>query len=154
MKKTVHIGFIFITLIALLTACMQEEVPAKVQTFYAEYLETLTKDSYTAVHEYCHFESSDNREMAASAPPIVSYEIISWKKLSDKLWEVKIWGVEEALPNGIYCMNYVGIIDGRYYVMGNTDEIPPELKQGVEIIPYEPSGPDVVYPDEIIGPIN
>lgn len=162
MKHTVYIGLLCIVMVFILTSCAQdkmqvgtqEEIPKAVQDFYIEYMDMSTKDPFTATHEYCHFESTEMLELSASCPPLVSYEIISWEKLSDELWAVKICAVEEHIPNGIYCVNYVGIIDDRYYVMGNEDEIPSALKEGINITPYEPSGPDIISPDDIIGPIN
>ena len=57
-------------------------------------------------------------------------------------------------PNGVTCKNYIGIIDGKYYVMPNIIHVPAGLKEGIEIEPYEPHGEDLVDPDDVIGPIE
>lgn len=129
-------------------------VPEAVSDCYVGYLELAKTDRSSAVKKYCHFEDSESMELTASAPNLLDYEIISWQELADSLWEVRVKLVSELFPSGTYGAHYVGAINGSYYVMINTEHIPDELKNGVEITPVEPYGDEIVGPADITGPIS
>lgn len=132
---------------------LEGEIPVEIKDFYIDFLEKAKTDRYTAVYSYCHFESSERMEMTASAPNLTKYEIVGWKKLSDELWEVEVVLTDEIFPSGCHGVNYVGIIDRNYHVMTGINQIPPTLKEGVQIEPLSPSGNEIVNQDEIIDSI-
>ena len=46
--------------------------------------------------------------------------------------------------NGVYFVNYVGIIDNDMMVYRNLRELPTVLTEGLEIEDYKPHGPDIL----------
>ena len=104
---------------------------------------------------YRHYEDPVAKEMAQQHPQVlVDYAIVSLSKLSENLWEVILLSKTVEFPDGVYGANYIGVIDGKYYVMVNIKQIPEDLTVGVEIDPFEPSGPSIIDPGDIVGPIN
>ncbi len=174
MKKFTSILSILLVLAVLLSACAGEpepttipttvptttpmldaaDVPLSVKEFYIEFLEVAKTDRYTATMEYCHFEDRNKRDLTAAAPNLMEYEIIDWECLSNNLWAVEVKQTDVIYPHGCYGMNYIGKIDGKYYVMIGIGQIPSSLSVGVNIEPYEPWGEDIVDPNDIIGPIT
>lgn len=168
MKRTygfATVTCVFLALLAALmfTACSPVDetgetlpggIPLEVSEYYIEFLELVKIDRRSAVYQYCHFEDADRKEATANAPNLDEYEIIAWEKLSDKLWEVEVKLTDEIFRSGAYGVNYVAKIDGRYYVITGITQIPAELKEGVEIEPYEPYGEEIIDPEDIVGEIT
>lgn len=142
-----------VTDIAMTTQCSEDktEIPEDIQAFYMDYLEAAKKDWKTAVDRYCHYEDEEKKLLAYDGLPLVDCEIIAWRKLSDQLWEVETGVREAGRPNMIYGFNYIGIIEGRFYVMPNYYQIPAFLKDGVALEYKPPYGPSVVDPEDIVG---
>ncbi len=76
--------------------------------------------------------------------PTTSYEIIRFEKLSNLLWVVETRTTNGIFPNGVYAVNYVGIVGGNMLVYRNSKQLPTALTEGLKIEDYEIHGPDVV----------
>ena len=122
---------------------------AKAMDCYTAYIETAMEDWGKAVQEYCHYEDPSAMDQILDFPPITSYQIIRFERLSDNLWEIETFTTAPYKPYGSYGVNYVGLIDGEYRVMTNVQNIPSELTEGISIEPFEPYGPDVIDPDDV-----
>lgn len=169
MKKKVSIYFLVIVICISVCGCAQNGeiihgtdgqtvpesmVPAlplqlaveSIVSFY-EVSKTSPKDAF---NRYCHYEHSENYDLAMQyCTKTLEYEILSVKQLSDKLWSVEIFAKTEQVKLGLYTMQFVGIVDGEYKVMISSIEIPFDLKDGVEIEEYVPHGPGIVDPGDV-----
>lgn len=112
---------------------------------FLNYMEAAKVDYVEAVNEYRHFEDEETRQLTIEhACLVLYYEILRIEKLSSELWEIEFFSQTEVFERGFYCVNYVGLIDGEYRIMGNIEQIPDDLKEGVDIEEYETHGPDIV----------
>lgn len=159
MKRFLVVVFSLAVLVMLLCSCESQEATTEhnrneawndAQSFYLEYLETMVNNPSSAL-SYRHYEDSAAQEMAMANPTmLIDYEIIRMTKLSDSLWEVILWSQTFKKPDGVYGANYIGVIDGKYYVMTGIKQIPSALKEGLDLVPYEPSGPSIIDPDDVL----
>ena len=119
----------------------QDEVLA----FYEDFLDT-AKDSWTnAVILYTHYEIQENLESSLESDfKVLEYKIVSVNQLSERLWEIVSYIESTQIPLGAYGAHYVGVVDGKLSVMLGINNIPEEVKEGVEIIPYVPHGPGML----------
>lgn len=112
-----------------------------VVNYYLKYIERSTFDSREAVRTYVHYEQDWLREMALEQDdPTTGCEFLEVKKLNDKLWVIKTFITSFYRPEGFICDNFVGVIDGQLYVMVNLYNIPPELKEGLDLSEYHKEG--------------
>lgn len=119
--------------------------------YYVSYMETWKVDHEKALREFSHYNSQEALEVGLDHPEeLVSYEVLRIEQLSDQLWVVEVFGITSTVKNGMYAANYVGLINGEYRVMISEEHIPQSLKEGVEIEPYIPHGPDIVHPDDVL----
>lgn len=123
--------------------------------FHVEYLETMKFDPVGATVVYCHHEDPQTEQIALEyACLVLEYEILRIEKLSSRLWVVEQFTKSEINKLGRYGVNYIGIIDGRYRVMANEEQIPQELKEGIEIPEYMPHGPGIVDEEDVLGTLD
>lgn len=114
--------------------------------FYLEYMDSSMHDASQAA-QFCYFEDDSAKQLylqSAQKSPTTSYEIIRFEKLSDNLWVVETCIVSGMFPNGIYGVNYVGVVDDNMLVYRNLRELPAVLTEGLEIEEYEIHGPVIV----------
>ena len=118
---------------------------------FVQYLEWGKTGSAQRFVDYCHYESPESLELAQRySDTLFTYEILRVEQLSSQLWEIEFFVTSDRHLNGMYAVNYVGIIDGQYKVMPSQKNIPADLKENVEIEPYEPHGPDIISPDDVL----
>ena len=112
-----------------------------VVNFYLNYIECSTLDSQAAVRTYIHYEQEWLKEIALEQnDPTTGCDFLEVKKLNDKLWLIKTFITSSYRPEGFICDNFVGIVDGQLYVMVNLYNIPPELKEGLDLSEYHKEG--------------
>lgn len=159
---------VFVLITLLLTSCMlcacgsKEEIPFddsyyQASKTYIAFLEAAMKDWPAAVNEFVNLGSTPEDEIAMvlAGESILSYEIIRFEKLSDSLWVVESLTKTNSIRHGLYGVNYVGYVNGKWEVFLNKRILPEALTDGVEIPDYELHEGD--FPDEgtkrpILGP--
>ena len=105
--------------------------------FYLSYLARYRYDPGDAFKEYRHFEQDSLREALADVnDPITNYEILEVKKLNDQLWVIHVSSTTVREPEWYDYHNFVGLIDGRLYVMINQFNVPAELMEGLDLSEY------------------
>lgn len=146
------LAVVFLALLILATAagCTGSEAPEAVQEYYTQFLDTVKAEPWSvATGQYCHFEEEWVRDMCAEVEErVVGYEIIEWEQLSDCLWAVQGDFETESDVVGGTCYHFVGQIDGRYYVMINARQIPEEMKEGLDMERFAPTG-EVLDVDDV-----
>ena len=125
-------------------------VPPEVEHFYSNYMKTIKSDYAKAVNEYCYFEDPVIKELIAQSTDYVTeYRILKWNQLSDQLWVVKTFFKTVYMPEGDTMYNFVGNIDGIYYVILNSYLVPPQLQGNLDLSIYLP--PNVVPYEDVVG---
>ena len=86
---------------------------------------------------YMHFE--DAAAEAAFAENFSAYDEVNaaWFPLSDRLYAAEVTITTKANPEGEKTTHFVGCIDDQWLVMISVDQIPAELKDGVDLSRYE-----------------
>ena len=148
--------FIAFMTFSILTGCKQELDVADnkpydsayfdVSQFYVQYLELMIHDAAQAA-QFCYFEDESAKDLflqSVQENPTTSYEVIRFEKLSNLLWVVETRTTNGIFPNGIYGVNYVGIVGNNMLVYRNSKQLPNALTEGLEIEDYEIHGPDVL----------
>ena len=146
----------FLLVVVILSGCVnepdiKESIPYDsayydVSQFYVQYLEFTMHDISKAA-QLCFFEDESARELYLAGMQdnlTTSYEIIRFEKLSDCLWVIEVCVINPMHVNGVYFVNYVGIIDNDMMVYRNLRELPTVLTEGLEIEDYKPHGPDIL----------
>lgn len=146
---------IFLLLSAALVGCNQEKEPEEtkiqpydsnycnVSDFYIQYLEYMMTDISKAA-QMVYFPDNSEMPMFLQCDLITSYEILRFEKLSDTLWVIETCTTNPTFPDGIYGVNYVGVIDGNMLVYRNLKSLPNVLTEGLDIEEYKPHGPGIV----------
>ena len=120
-------------------------IPKEVQQVYVDYLEISKVSVAEAVNQYCHYEIPEHREMALDSTVCLNdYRNLEFKKLSDSLWVATVEIVDSYYPQGAVIYNYVGEIDGNYYVMTSDKQIPVNLKENVDFSEYTYADDDII----------
>ena len=110
-----------------------------VTNFYLSYLARSSYDPVGAFREYTHFEQDSLREdLEGGYDPITGYEILEVKKLNDQLWVIHVSSTTVYEPEWYDYHNFVGLIDGKLYVMINQFNVPAVLKEGLDLSEYNP----------------
>lgn len=153
MKKLAALIFVtFLMISGMLCACdAKEEEPFdeayyQVSKTYITYLETGMKDWPKAVKEFVNLESVGDKEelkRVLSDEPVLAYEILRVEKLSESLWVVEGLIKTESIPYGVYGVNYVGYMNGKWEVFLNERGLPATLTDGIEIPHYETHAADI-----------
>ena len=137
-----------------LTGCARAEKPPKeVQEVYTQYLEGMKEDSAIGA-SYCNFDMDPSLRESYEhlGYRVDSYRIKNWTKLSDQLWAVDVCMVDVMNPSGADGTQFVGQLDGIYWVFINAYLLPDELAEGIDLTPYYPE--DAILPEDIIGVIE
>lgn len=144
---------LLISLFAFFLYTKKDTVPGEVKELYINYLETIKSDYAKAVNEYCHFEMPAIKEMTEQADDyITSYNILGWEKLNDDLWAVETSFKTLSIPGGSTMYNFIGKLNGKYYVMINAYQVPPQLHKNFNPLHYIP--PNAVPYENVIGMVN
>ena len=127
-------AFVFLTFLlvsCVLCACDSrekepfDEVYYQVSKTYIEFMETSMKDWPKAVNNFCNFgneKDDDEITRVLSGDPVSSYEILRVEKLSNSLWVVETLTKTEVIPYGVYGVNYVGFLNGKWDIFLNLEE--------------------------------
>lgn len=157
MKKCKWIALFFAVclLVAVSSGCNRteeaentESVPFdsdfyNVSRFFIQYMEYTMMDISKSAH-MTYFTDDTEIALYLQSDPTTAYEIIRLEKLSDALWVAEIYSTSAMFPDGMYCVNYIGILDGNMLVYRNLKHIPDSLTEGLEIEEYIAHGPNIV----------
>ena len=145
----VALTFLFLTLGLATWYSSRPQVPSEVKELYSSYLDTIMFDYDKAANAYCHFEMPIIKELIEQSDDFVtSYKILNWEKINDDLWAVQTSFRTLSIPDGDIMFNFVGNIDGKYYVMINAYQVPVLLHKNFNPIQYIPSNA-VPYQDDV-----
>lgn len=108
------------------------------EKYYTEYLELAMNDRKSSIINYHHYEIPLAKEMAlaSSNNKLYSYEILSIERLSNQLWAFTVFMVTDIMRDGATVTNFVGEIEGNYYVMTSVYQIPDSLQSGLDLGKY------------------
>lgn len=136
----------------LFSACAKEPEMSEAEQFYREFMEVTMEDPEYALRNYYHYEDYRHLGWAleSTGNRTLSYEIRNIEQLSDRLWAITVFETQTLEPEGIEFINFVGIIDGKYYVMANIEQIPEELKAEVENIEDYRTQLETIAPEDVI----
>ena len=135
MRRYIGIVFLCVAVMVALLGCDRAEESA--EKVYIAYLEAC-KVSAEAPLPYCHYEHEILRGYAADIGEgqlIDTYRILERNKINKDLYEFTT-EVKDRSGDQQVCYQFVGRIDGEYYVMKNTYEIPAELQEGLNVDDY------------------
>lgn len=133
--KLTSLIVLLIFTVSVIAGCTEEKGPREI---YEDYLAVAMTSCADAATKYCHYERAQYRQMAADTTDYFkSYEIYTWEQLSDSLWVAELrftclYAGEEV----IHATNFVGVIDGAYYVMTSIEEVPAYLLADVDVCEY------------------
>lgn len=155
LKKKLWMVFCFTSLFIMLILGVinmkSEKVPPSAKAVYLDYLEAIKSDFVRASDEYCHFETPTIKKLVIQSNDYLkSYHIISWEKLGKKLWAVNV-SIESTYTGTDTFFNFIGLIDGKWYVMLNPSQIPAFLLKDTDITPYLTTGENIVPYEAVIG---
>lgn len=165
MKRYQKLGLICLLLIVCAAAVIsaafsqvsQPKSPEKqALNFYREYL-SACEESYADAISYVYFANDWEEEawMGSGQDHLVEYEILNGpRQLNESLFVIQC-NLQTAaeLTMGISpaaAYNFVAIIDGQYYVITHTRNIPPDLHKGFDISIYTNTSDNEVMPDELL----
>lgn len=133
--KSTYFIMLWALVFCILGGCANQKDPRDV---YEDYLAAAMTSCANATAKYCHYEREQYRQMSEeSTDYFTGYEIQSWEQLSDELWVANLrFTCIYAGEAVIDATNFVGIIDGEYYVMTSIEEVPVDLLADVDIDEY------------------
>ena len=135
MRRYIGIVFLCVAVMVALLGCDRAEESA--EKVYIAYLEAC-KVSAEAPLPYCHYEHEILRGYAADIGEgqlIDTYRILERNKINKDLYEFTTEVTDRSGDQQV-CYQFVGRIDGEFYVMINTYEIPAELQEGLNVDDY------------------
>ena len=138
-QKLMMISIVLILLV-FLGMFLADQATLTPEEYYIEYLNTAKKNRLTSFENYLHYENSQAYELALTSTSInqlYSYEILSSKQLSDKLWAFTARLVTDFMPDGGVVTNFVGVIDGEFRVMLSNQQIPAALQGSLDLSEYD-----------------
>lgn len=128
-----------------------EKMSMEAKNTYVSFLETLMSDNVAAIENYCHYEDPRLRKEAMfTSDHVTSYKVECFEQLNWKLWVAKTWIETTCYPEGRYIVNFVGVINGKKYVMTGSYQVPESLIKGCNLEDYLLTGPDVITYDDLI----
>lgn len=159
MKNVKHCIAVILLLCLFLSACTQTPPAttnppqqAKEKTaiqsaldFYIECCELRKTDFKKGFLDNSHYERQTHYELALANPALlVSYDILRIEQLSEDLWIVEAFYIEDKSKLGYYDVNYLAKFDGIWKFMPSIEEIPEHLKEGVEFEEYNRESPGIL----------
>lgn len=141
-KKYASLLIVCFSVLLLVSACTQEPaIPLEIEALYLQYLDTSRTDNAAAVDNYCYYEIKELIPVAKEAGVYIQdYSILSWEQLTDQLWVVTADIMDSVSEESHIAYNFVGIIDGEYKVMTSARQVPPSLREGLDLTAYIPTG--------------
>ena len=124
--------------------------------FYLDYL-SMCEKSYGDAISYVYFANDweEDAWRGSGQDRLVDYEILNGpRQLNESLFVIQCkLQTASALAMGISptaVYHFVAIIDGQYYVITHTRNIPPDLHKGFDISIYTNTSDNEVMPDELL----
>lgn len=136
---TILRNFVVFLLILSVVFCLVGCSASKThESIYEEYMQAMLNDTHSAQKEYVFFRNTELESLAfESEYTLYDYQILSWEQLSDSLWVVTVMMHSSFDPEPRECINFVGIIDGEYWVIPGILGLPDELKKGVDFSKFK-----------------
>ncbi len=152
MKRRIIMLLLCAVLAVSLFGCNRDAEFAEAEKVYTAYLEAC-KVSAEAPLQYCHYEHEILRgyaEEIGEGQLVEEYRILDRNKINEDLY---VFTVEFRSRSGRESTGYqfVGKIDGKYYVMLGTTEIPAELQEGLNVDDYTYYKENTLPIEDIIG---
>lgn len=149
-KKGVRLLFIMLSslmLAVVMVACAKQEptgeetadIPQEVQNAAENYLEAFKKGGAAESTKYAYYPTEELREQhaAQSGQTLENYKIEKIEKLTDTLYAVT-WTAETNIYDSAQTIfGFVGNVDGKWPYIGNTDYVPQDMKEGLDLSHYE-----------------
>lgn len=136
-KRSFAIIALCVFCLAIFVGCGQQTPSNAALEFFISYLEVYKYDCAAAL-EMRHWEDAVAKELSQNTiDHITRYEILKTDQLSENLWAITYNVSSEKAPDTRTISNFVGLIDGTYYVMANPRQVPQDLKEGIDLSPYE-----------------
>ena len=156
-KKGVRLLFIMLSslmLAVVMVACAKQEptgeetadIPQEVQNAAENYLEAFKEGGAAESTKYAYYPTEELRELhaAQSGQTLESYKIEQIEKLTDALYAVT-WTAETNIYDSAQTIfGFVGNVDGKWFYIGNTDYVPQDMKEGLDLSHYEYTDPDIL----------
>lgn len=142
-------------LLCLLAGCHKEpNEDDKAFLFYQQYRVELNQDPVAAIEKYKYYDDPIALQLALdnAQAAVEEYEILSFKKLCDKLWVVEVSVSNLRYPDIREYVNFIAEIDGKLRVVGNVYMLPDEFKEHIHVDDY--TIPDRVPIEDIVGKIG
>ena len=133
MRRCSVIGIVILLLLLLFVfcGCGEEQTPESV---YKSYMELGLEDTAKAKREYVYFKNQELEYLAFNSGKSVMYDyrIDDWEQLSDQLWVFYVTIHNDYEPEPYEIINFVAMIDGKYWVITGLAGLTDELKEGVD----------------------
>lgn len=156
-KKGVRLLFIMLSslmLAVVMVACAKQEptgeetadIPQEVQNAAENYLEAFKKGGAAESTKYAYYPTEELREQhaAQSGQTLENYKIEKIEKLTDTLYAVT-WTAETNIYDSAQTIfGFVGNVDGKWLYIGNTDYVPQDMKEGLDLSHYEYTDPNIL----------
>ncbi len=156
-KRGVRLLFIMLSslmLAAVMVACAKQEptgeetadIPQEVQNAAENYLEAFKEGGAAESTKYAYYPTEELRELhaAQSGQTLEDYKIEQIEKLTDALYAVT-WTAETNIYDSAQTIfGFVGNVDGKWLYIGNTDYVPQDMKEGLDLSRYEYTDPDIL----------
>lgn len=152
MKRRIIMLLLCAVLAVSLFGCNRDAEFAEAEKVYIAYLEA-SKISVEELMPYCHYEHEILRGYASEVGEgqlVGEYQILDKNKINDNLYVFKTnITTKNGEENTGY--NFVGKIDGKYYVMVNYFEVPEYLQEGLNTDDYTYYKENTLPIEDIIG---
>jgi len=122
------------------------DIPQEVQNAAENYLEAFKEGGAAESTKYAYYPTEELRELhaAQSGQTLESYKIEQIEKLTDALYAVT-WTAETNIYDSAQTIfGFVGNVDGKWLYIGNTDYVPQDMKEGLDLSHYEYTDPDIL----------
>lgn len=144
----------FLMLAVVMVACAKQgatgeetaDIPQEVQNAAENYLEAFKEGGAAESTKYAYYPTEELRELhaAQSGQTLESYKIEQIEKLTDALYAVT-WTAETNIYDSAQTIfGFVGNVDGKWFYIGNTDYVPQDMKEGLDLSHYEYTDPDIL----------
>lgn len=133
---------IIVVFAVLLTACHPKTEEQRILEVYNEFItlrQGTLKQREKAILEYLYFPNQNHYQAQLEGIEVnlkfMGVEHV--EQLSDKLWLIQYWGMTPGIDEAPALISYfVANIDGAYKILLNTELIPADLADGVDLEPY------------------
>lgn len=130
-------------------------VPVEISAVVEDYMESYKEGVEVSV-QYMHFEDEFKKSAyITSGDRLIDYQIESVEKVNDRLYAFIILVKSEQTPlyskeeyERVY--NFVGKIDGVWWYINGTANIPPDIQDGLDASKYTYQDENIVPYDDVL----